>query len=348
MTMQTFKRWHGLLRCLVTLSALAYFIMHVDVRELGAHVAAAEFRWIAFSVTLSVGVILLMGLRWRCVLRACDLQVPLSQTTSVTFIGQFFNSFLPGSTGGDVVKAWYATKWAPERKAAPVISIFYDRMTAILTLLLATTAVLGMQAASRADLRWLFGRFLLLAVGVAVTIAILAALARVFRFKLRQIVVGDHPIQQFFRTHFRNCRFSPNASKEFAAAIGVAGLAHAVNITAAWGVARAVHLNVDLLELAVAVAFVNFSSVLPISIGGHGVREAGFVFIFTLYNIIPRGGAHDAVMENVLAFSVLLFVRSLTSSLPGGLCYTMFRRARGTAIRDSVPQAFGCPEGSIS
>ena len=346
--MKAFKRWQGLLRWIVTLGALAYFVSRVDVRELAAHVVAAELRWIAFSVTLSVGVIIFMGLRWRCVLRACDLQVPLSQTVSVTFIGQFFNSFLPGSTGGDIVKAWYATKWAPERKAAPVISIFYDRLTAIVTLLMATTVVLGVQAASRPDLRWLFARFLLLGSGVAIAAGFLAAVARTFRSKLPQIVGGDHPIQQFCRTHFGNCRFSTNALNEFSAAVVVSVAAHLLNVTAAWGIARAVHLEVGFLQLAVAVAFVNFSSVLPISIGGHGVREAGFVFIFTLYNIIPRGGAHDAVMENVLAFSLLLFARSLMSSLPGGLCYTIFRRERGSAAPAAIPQSFSCAEGSIS
>ena len=151
--MNALRRWSTPLRWLVTLGALGLIASRVDWTRLGAQVARADVRWVALSALLSIGVILLMAVRWKCVLRACDLDVPLRATSTVTFIGQFFNGFLPGSTGGDVIKAWYASQWAPDRRAAPAVSIFYDRLLAMITLFLITTVILGIQAFAQADLR---------------------------------------------------------------------------------------------------------------------------------------------------------------------------------------------------
>jgi len=329
--MNFLREWQAVLRWMVTLAAFGFIALHVDLRALATHIAQAEIHWIALSSTLSIGVVVLMGLRWKCVLRACDLRVPLGQTVSVTFIGQFFNAFLPGSTGGDVVKAWYATKWAPERKAAPVVSVLYDRLTAIVTLLVVTTIVLGTQAAGDANLRWLFERFVFLALLAFLSGILFVGIARLSGRQLLQKFACNHPVQRFCERHFRSCRFAPDRLRHFCAALGVSVPAHLLNVTAAWCVARAVHLETGFLPMAVAVAFVNFSSVLPVSVGGHGVREAGFVFIFTLYGVLPGVAANGAILESVLAFSFLFFARSLISSLPGAFCYAVFRRDRAAA-----------------
>ena len=38
-------------------------------------------------------------------------------------VGAFYNAFMPGTTGGDLVKAYYAAKHAPERRTRAVISV---------------------------------------------------------------------------------------------------------------------------------------------------------------------------------------------------------------------------------
>ena len=335
------RHWQLVLRWTITLGALGYVASHVDWRQLGGHIARAHPGWVALSSLLSIGVILLMGLRWKCVLRACDLRVPVGSTTSVTFIGQFFNSFLPGSTGGDMVKAWYATRWAPERKAAPAVSIVYDRLIAMLTLLIVTAAVLGIQAAAQADLRWLFERFILLALVAVIGVAVFYGAARVFGRGLLEKIAGEHPIRRFLSRHLASCRLAPDSTPHFLLALAVAIPAHLLNVGAALCIARAVQLDVTFLQCAVAVAFVNFSSVLPVSIGGHGVREAGFVFVFGLYGVLGRDLAHDPVFESVLAFSILFYARSLISSLPGGACYVFFRRQQRDALEAAGSLAVG-------
>ncbi|MBR5604856.1 MAG: flippase-like domain-containing protein, partial [Verrucomicrobia bacterium] len=63
-----------------------------------------------FLSLLSVGATVLLGAwRWHILLEAQGICVVFRRTFQITMIGQFFNSFLLGSTGGDLLKAYYGT-----------------------------------------------------------------------------------------------------------------------------------------------------------------------------------------------------------------------------------------------
>ena len=48
--------------------------------------------------------------RWKWLLDARGMRLPLRRVFTLYFVGHFFNSFLLGATGGDVVKAWFVSR----------------------------------------------------------------------------------------------------------------------------------------------------------------------------------------------------------------------------------------------
>ena len=80
---------------------------------------------------LFVGVV-----RWRIVLEAQGLHLPLGRATSISFVAQFFNSFLLGSTGGDLIKAYYAARETHHKKTEAVTTVFVDRLVGLWAMLL--------------------------------------------------------------------------------------------------------------------------------------------------------------------------------------------------------------------
>ncbi len=56
---------------------------------------------------------LIAGVRWWWLLRVTGTDVSLWEALRFTWIGIFFNTAMPGSTGGDVVKALYIMKRCP-------------------------------------------------------------------------------------------------------------------------------------------------------------------------------------------------------------------------------------------
>ena len=86
---------------------------------------------------LLVGIAIFAGVvRWRIVLEASGLHLALGRATSISFVAQFFNSFLLGSTGGDLIKAYYAARETHHKKTEAVTTVFVDRSVGLWSMLL--------------------------------------------------------------------------------------------------------------------------------------------------------------------------------------------------------------------
>lgn len=75
----------------------------------------------------------IQAVRWRMLLRACELETSWWKAFKLVLAGIFFNLFMPGLTGGDVVKAYYAAKGSG-RNAAAVMSVAVDRLIGLAAL----------------------------------------------------------------------------------------------------------------------------------------------------------------------------------------------------------------------
>ncbi len=72
--------------------------------------------------------------RWQMLLRAQNIRIGFWRATELTLIGLFFNNFMPGLTGGDLVKAFYAAKLTSEKKTHAVVTVFLDRIIGMIAL----------------------------------------------------------------------------------------------------------------------------------------------------------------------------------------------------------------------
>ena len=87
---------------------------------------------------------LIGAVRWWLLMRCRRLEVSVWRTIRLAWVGNFFNFCMPGTTGGDLVKAYYAAKRS-DRRADTLVSIVVDRVTGLVGLLvLASVAGLFM------------------------------------------------------------------------------------------------------------------------------------------------------------------------------------------------------------
>jgi uncharacterized membrane protein YbhN (UPF0104 family) len=73
--------------------------------------------------------------RWYFLLKAADIQIPLRRVFVLNMVGAFYNSFIPGTTGGDLLKAYYASRHTPHRVGA-VMSVIVDRALGLVALII--------------------------------------------------------------------------------------------------------------------------------------------------------------------------------------------------------------------
>jgi uncharacterized membrane protein YbhN (UPF0104 family) len=75
------------------------------------------------------------SLRWHHFLKAVDIHLSRWRTFVLTMVGAFYNTFMPGSTGGDVLKAYYASKHTTHKTRA-VVSVIVDRVIGLMALVI--------------------------------------------------------------------------------------------------------------------------------------------------------------------------------------------------------------------
>ena len=70
------------------------------------------------------------AMRWRLLMMVQQIVLDKPSVIRLTFLGEFFNHFLPGSVGGDAVKAYYVMR-RTGRKGATLVSVFANRFVGL-------------------------------------------------------------------------------------------------------------------------------------------------------------------------------------------------------------------------
>ncbi len=99
--------------------------------------------WLLLAAMLaSLTGMLVTALRWWMLLAIQGIGISLWEAVRLTFLGQFYSLVVPGTVGGDVVKAYYVTKHT-HAKAGAILSIFVDRVFGLAALTLVAAVALS-------------------------------------------------------------------------------------------------------------------------------------------------------------------------------------------------------------
>jgi hypothetical protein len=90
-----------------------------------------------FTAALGVFIVcqLMIAFRWWLLLRTQSIFINFWPAVRLHFLGLFYNNFMPGAVGGDLLRAWYVTKHT-DKKFHAVLSVFVDRVVGLLVSLI--------------------------------------------------------------------------------------------------------------------------------------------------------------------------------------------------------------------
>jgi glycosyltransferase 2 family protein len=109
------------------------------------------------------------------------------------------------------------------------------------------------------------------------------------------------------------------------ASLAVGMVMTAVLVAAGYYIGIGIGLTATYTQMLVIMTVVICVISLPISIGGHGVREGIFVIMFTAFGVTSVNSQLGGVQETAILFSLLFFAIPLLWSLVGGIVYLIFR-----------------------
>ena len=273
----------------------------------------------AFAVSLFlVGITIVLGvIRWRMVLEVQGLHLPMRRAVGITFVAQFFNSFLLGSTGGDLIKAYYAARETHHKKTEAVVTVFVDRLLGLWSMLLFAALMM------LPNLRLLFTHerlgacavlilSMLAVLSVVLGIAFWGGLSKPFpkaRSWVKKLPKGD-----LLERSLDSCRQFGRHRVFMLKAVGLSMALNAVCVLQVITLANGLNLVISPVNLFVIVPIIICISALPITPSGLGVRENLFVLMLAAPEInIPATSA--------LSLSLLTYAGGLFWSLIGGAVY---------------------------
>jgi hypothetical protein len=302
-------------------------------REMLTALQSAGWWWLVFGV-LAIGLACVFQTeRWRQLLAVQGIALGWWRTFRVYMIGAFFNLFLLGATGGDVVKIYYAMRETASRKSAAFLSVLVDRMMGLLGLVAIAALAIGV--------RWSE------LTAHPLTRGLLGTVGAITGFMVGLVVVGF--VVDRFGLSGRIPRWLPLHAKivEFATAFSVYARggrvlastfalslgAHVCNFLAFFFAARAFNQFPGLpglLDISAVIPIIMVLAALPISLSGVGLREALFQKMFAVMFGTP---AAIAVMISVTGFLMTVFW-----GLVGGAIYLLYRPSGGLDLSDVKEQ----------
>jgi glycosyltransferase 2 family protein len=300
----------------------------VNWAALGAVFAQLDVRWTALAWASTICLIGSLAWRWRLFLQQQNITLPYRTVFSLTWAGQFFNSLLPGSTGGDAFKIYQICRLAPDRKAAAASTVLLDRLSALVALLclavgsilLDPTPLLRLPPPDVPASR-LVALGLLLGAGGMIGLWLLSRLLRHTKLhgRISRTLVAAREAVRFDRT--------------FLFGLLLAFAIHLLNFLIIYFFARALRIPLSYPQIAMMMSAVLLFLMLPVTINGHGLRELLLIGYLSYLGAVVAGPVAVDARETAVALSLLAVTTDLLLSIPGGLLY-LFRFRTSAAPPD--------------
>ncbi len=226
----------------------------------------------------------------------------------VNMIAKLYSLITPGVLGGAAVR-WYYLSRPDGKRAQAAAVVLFNRLLEIMVV--AVTAVFFWLVDWQSEGRWLNLENLLLLAGLLAFAYLLVFNARCHDLLRRILRISFLPatLREKMNKVFDAFALYRGCSAAFHARIFSICLVRQFLVTLCiFLFAMGLGIAIDYATLGWIRAVVTLVLMFPISVGGLGVREAGFAFFLTPYGV-PG--------EAALALSLLIFVRSLLFSLLG-------------------------------
>jgi uncharacterized membrane protein YbhN (UPF0104 family) len=309
-----------LLKLLVSGGLLVYFFTRIHIERFLHTFASANFSYIGVAAVVYLLSQIASVMRWTILLRPLGFKTPLKSLVNYYLIGMFFNLFTPGTVGGDVSRIYYLArdgespsdkKWGATTMHATV-SVFMDRAVGMVVLV--WLGALGLFFSPQYEIPTAIRSLTYaLAVGFLIAGALIPALRRMLPEDGYTIIVKLRVALRSYRARWR----------VIPAAIVLSFFVHIIQAWIHWLLGQALHMEIPFSYCIIIYPLVGTFSSLPISLGGIGLREGGYLFFLQIIGFNSEKG---------IAFGVLLFLVVIFDSLLGGIVFLFQKGPKPTSV----------------
>ncbi len=305
--------------------ALLYWVYHDPNRraQMAEALRHARYSWVVIGILAYVIVEIAAAFRWHVLLKVQGIHLSFWRLSGLFLIGMFYNQFLPGGTGGDIIKSYYLLKETPDKKAGALLAVVFDRIIGLVALVVITGTLIGLrydflsQTTETRQLLWI----LLVVLGVSIAGLLTTFVITGFRlfhslplrFPGREKLIEISAAYHLYARHWRATLV----------AFGSSIVAHLATFATFLSVAYSLRANVKIVDFFAVMPIERTISAMPISFAGIGWREK--VLQIMLHGVcgVPEA---TAILVGSLSFLIILIC-----CLPGAVVYFFYKPSGAVA-----------------
>ena len=309
----------------VGIGLIAALVLQVDLPTLLHSLASVDLFYLAIMFVIPHLMIAINTVKWKIFLRELGLSLGFNRLFGLYLIATFFNNFLPTMVGGDAVRA-YALGRDTRDASSVTAATFMERLVGLAALVsLVPLVVLSDTVTDRFPAVWLIAPATLLGFGVAAAMLLSTRLDPMWR-RLRKIRVLERIFDFLAKT--RRAVFRVAGSYRIIAGTFLMSILFYVGAAATvWAAAMSLGAEVSMGYLMATVPLVLVAGMLPISLNGLGITEAGFALFLQLAGV---------PLVDAVAVGLLLRARLFVTALWGGVLFLRYRAARGPVQEENA------------
>ena len=303
---------------LVVTVGLLVWVYH-DPKKLGEMrqaLAHARLQWLAAGVLCYFVVEAAAAFRWQVLLKVQGIRLTTPRLSGLFLIGMFYNQFLPGGTGGDIIKSYLLLK-ETDRKAGALLAVVFDRFIGLVALVVITVTLVSMRfgllSQTHETRRYLW--ILIILLGISIASLVLSFVVSGFNLfhLLPHRFPGRDKLIEIAAAYHLYARHWIASLVAFLASL----VAHLSTFTTFLCAAFALRADVNVTNFFAVMPIERTISALPISFAGVGLREKVLQTMLHQVCGVPEG---VAVLIGSLSFLMMVLC-----CLPGGIVYFFYR-----------------------
>jgi uncharacterized membrane protein YbhN (UPF0104 family) len=294
-------------KLLITALLVTFVLRKIDLRLAVQIAGTINTGWIVLAVLLFYPSQLISVYRWYFILTQMGYKAPFMVLLRNYVLGQFSALFLPGQISGDIIRT-AATIRNSQNPPIIITSVLIDKLSFLIILLF--SAMLGIQFSVILNIsaKEKLGVILALILFI-VAYFLFIHLGNITKWEIiENIFQGQGGITIFGKkilTSLKQIKHFPPSSTIIIG--GISGSVVIMNVFGNYLLGRGLQISIGLWDWFVISAVIGLVQLIPITIGGLGLRESAFIGILKLYQV----SSTQAVMLSILGFILITSLNAI-------------------------------------
>ena len=302
-------------RMVLSGTILVYLLSKIDLTVARESLSVIRFEYLALALVPSLVEVLLKSFKWQMLLWIKKIKVPFFEIFKIYYISSFIGTFLPSSLGIDVLRSYSMSRFIRNTHDS-VSTVFVDRLLGVLALIFVVLTGVLLVRFSFVDNIYRFvitiAVVLFLLFGGIIVSRHLILLLEKFLIWLK--VDAGRYIDLLHRIYDSIIEFKNNKFALFRVFL-VSIVFQFSRIAITWCVGLSFGINLDVKYWIIIVPLVTLAAMLPLAVGGIGIREGAFVFFFTKLGV---------PFETAFLLSIIIFLFAVFNTIPGLIFYLIY------------------------